>query len=308
MSLHLLNPRACIITAAFMLLLFAGLAICSDAGKQADNPVVNSSADANEPNGPTVTLSYTSKTNKENPFASFMYLVPLVSPDTVDVVVSADNDQKVAAVSYEKKISPKSFYVNFEFKMLGNGFHKYTFDAPGVIAKHSGPLKAGETLTHTIDYIKFEGPGLCRIEVKGTIAGSVKTVTEVDLRFIAGDLKSPVTIGLYDVKPKDGQYKYENRTGELVARVDSFIFKKTDGEPEMGIKLTSVNAASNPDGMFAGLKGLLANFFMEPPKVSKLGNDTMLNFGLALLDEKPLFTFPKAKNIRETRTVKTNNP
>jgi len=287
-----------------MLLLSTGIAICSDADKPANNPDNNSPADLNEPNGPTITLSYSGRTFEEIPFASFMYFVPLVSPDTVDVEVSADNEQKVATVSYEKKIYPKSFYVNCEFKMSGNGFHKYTFDAPEVIAKHTVGLKAGETLTHTIDYIKFDGPGLGRIEVKGTIAGSIKTVTEVDLHFIAGDLKSPVTIGLYDVKPKNGQYKYENRTDELIARVDSFTFKKTDSETEMGIKLTSVNAAANPDGLLAGIKGLIANFFMEPPKISRIGNDTMLNFGQAILNEMPLFTFPKAKNIREAGTVK----
>ncbi len=280
--------------------LFAGIAICSDA----NNPGSKSSADINEPNGPTVTLSYSSRTSKENPFDSFMYFVPLVSPGTVDIEVSADNEQKTATASYEKKIYSKSFYVNCEFKMLGKGFHKYTFDSAEEIAKHAGKLKAGETLTHMIDYIKFEGEGLGRIEVKGKIVGSIRTVTEVDQRFIAGDMKSPVTIGLYDVKPVNGQYKYENRTGELTARVDFFIFNKCDGEPEMGIKLASVSAAAKPEGLLSGLVGAIANFFLEPPKVSKLGNDTMLNFGLALLEEKPSFTFPKAKNIRETRTVK----
>jgi hypothetical protein len=273
-----------------MPLLFTGDAICSD---------------ANEPNGPTVTLTYSNQTYKESPFDSFMYFVPLIAPDTVDIVVSCDNQQRITPVSYEKKISSKSFSVNFEFKILGSGFHKYIFDANQVIAKESAKLKPGETLSHLIDYIKYDSPGFCRIEIKGTIAGSTKTVNEVVLYFAAGDLKSPVTLGLYDVKPKDGQYKYQNRSGELIARVDSFIFKKSEGSPEMGIKLISVSAASNPEGFFAGLKGLLANFFLEPPAVSRLGNDTMLNFGLALFDENPSFTFPKANNIRETRTVKS---
>jgi len=289
---HLKNFLVCLIAAFLTLILFTGSAICSD---------------ANEPNGPTVTLSYSSRTYKESPFDSFMYFVPLIAPDTVDILISSNNQQKIAPVSYEKKVSSKSFSVNFEFKMLGSGFHKYIFDANEVIAKESAKLKPGESLSHIIDYIKYEGPGLCRIEVKGTIAGSIKTVTEVELHFVAGDLKSPVTLGLYDVQPKDGKYKYENRSGELIARVDSFIFKKSSGKPEMGIKLASVNTASNPEGFFAGLKGLLANLFLEPPKVSKIGNDTMLSFGLALLDEQPSFAFPKAKNIRETRTVEANN-
>ena len=34
---------------------------------------------------------------------------------------------------------------------------------------------------------------------------------------------------------------------------------------------------------FGRIKGFIANFFIEPAKISKLGNDTMLNFGYALL-------------------------
>ena len=134
MSLHLLNPRASIITAVCVLLLFTGIAVSSDA----NNPSIKSPAEINEPNGPTVTLNYSSQTSKSNPFASFMYFVPLVSRDTVDVETSADNEQKAATVSYEKKIHPKSFYVNCEFKMFGKGFHKYTFDSNEVITKLSG--------------------------------------------------------------------------------------------------------------------------------------------------------------------------
>jgi hypothetical protein len=33
----------------------------------------------------------------------------------------------------------------------------------------------------------------------------------------------------------------------------------------------------------------------------------MLNFGYALLKEKPTFTFPKAKNIKEIGTVAIND-
>jgi len=70
----------------------------------------------------------------------------------------------------------------------------------------------GETLTNMLDYIKFEGEGFGLIEVKGTMTGSTPTVTEVVLHFNARGHKSPVTVGLYDIKPKDGQYNYENRS------------------------------------------------------------------------------------------------
>jgi hypothetical protein len=41
--------------------------------------------------------------------------------------------------------------------------------------------------------------------------------------------------------------------------------------------------------------------------VTKLGNDTMLNFGYAMLKQKPAFTFPRAKNLRENRKVAIDN-
>jgi hypothetical protein len=78
---------------------------------------------------------------------------------------------------------------------------------------------------------------------------------------------------------------------------------QSEDEPKMGIKLASIDVAAKPNGFFSGLKGALANLFINPPKVDKLGNDTMLEFGLALFNEKPSFTFPKAKNLRENKIV-----
>jgi hypothetical protein len=58
-------------------------------------------------------------------------------------------------------------------------------------------------------------------------------------------------------------------------------------------------------GMIAGNTGDLKEG--EPLAVDKFGNDTMINFGYALLKKRPAFTFPKAKNIKEDRTVVVNN-
>ena len=289
-------------SAVCALFLMTGVCVSSDIDKN------NSPPDANDSNGPTVALSYNEKAAPKNPFTSFMYFVPLVSLTDVNVDISPNNDQRVRTVSYERKVSAKSFYVSCEFEMTGRGFHKYVFDPVEVIASHASGAKKGETLDNLIDYIKFEGPGFGQIEVKGTISGSSRTVDEVDLHFNARGHKSPVTLGLYDVSPENGQYKYENRTGELIARVDTFVFKKTVGEPRMGIKLASINAAEKPQGFLAGLKGAIANLFINPPKAAKLGNDTMLDFGLALLNEKSAFTFPKANNIKKvTQEPATGN-
>ena len=137
-----------------------------------------------------------------------------------------------------------------------------------------------------LDYIKFEGEGVGLIEVNGTMAGSTPTVTEVDICFNAGDQKSPVTIGLYSVKPQDGQYKYENRYNEIIARVNMLAFKKTQETPKMGIEIASIHKKTEDEGFWSTIKGLIASFFIKPLEVDKLGNDTMLNFGYALLEQK----------------------
>ncbi|MBN1796007.1 MAG: hypothetical protein JW804_04980, partial [Sedimentisphaerales bacterium] len=201
----------------------------------------------------------------------------------------------------------KSFYAACEFKMTGKGFHRNTFDPEGMIARNVGDLKEGETLKNMLDYIKFEGQGVGLIEVKGTIAGSKKAVTEVDICFHRKGQLSPVTIGLYSVKPQNGQYKYENRYNEIIATVDILTFRRSPENPKMGIEISSIRKKTEEVGFWSKVKGLIANFFIKPLEVDKLGNDTMLNFGYAILQQKPEFTFPKAKNIKENKTVAINN-
>jgi hypothetical protein len=207
-------------------------------------------------------------------------------------------------ISYEKNVTSKSFYVNCEFEMEGDGFFKTIFNSEEVInIINSEDQKPNEPMTNALDYIKFEGDGLGRMEIRGTITGTKETVTEIDVHFNARGHKSPVTIGLYDIKPKNGQFKYENKYNEKIARIATLTFKKTDGDPRMGIKVISVNKASKPDSYIGKVKGTIANFFLNPPKVSRVGNDTMLNFGLALTKKQTAFTFPKAANLREFRKV-----
>ena len=260
---------------------------------------------AKDSNGPTMIMSYNKEKFVKNHIASFMYFVPLIAPTLVDNISSVNNQQQVGVISHKIKVSSKSFLVTCEFEILGSGFHENTFDPAGMIAAHTDELKKGETLTNMLDYIKFAGYGYGIIEVKGRITGSTRTVTEVNMQFNAGGHKSPVTIGLYDVKPKDGEYKYENRSNEIVARVNTLSFKKTEQTPRMGIKVASISDTASHEGFFSSLKGFIANLFITPPKVTKLGNTTMLEFGKALLQKKLTFTFPKAKNIKESKIVET---
>ena len=297
------------VTVVCVLLSTSGVGLCSNTngliGSGGSKSVVTGNEAAKDSNGPTILLGYSKEGFKKNPISSFMYFVPLISLTLVDRETSANNEQQVGIISYEKKVTSKSFNVVCEFEILGKGFHKNTFDAEGMIAAHTDELKKGEPLTNMLDYIKFEGEGFGRIEVKGTMTGSAPSVTEVDMQFNVRGYKSPVTVGLYDIKPKDGQYKYKNRSNQIVARVNSLIFKKTEKTPSMGIKVASLTDQSESDGFFSAIKGAIANLFIPPPKVAKLGNETMLGFGLTLLEQKSAFTFPKAKNIKENRLVVT---
>jgi hypothetical protein len=253
--------------------------------------------------GPTLLLSYSKETFKPNPIGSFMYFVPLIAPTLVDSISSADNSQQVGFTSYQRTVTSKSFDVVCEFEILGTGFHENTFDPAGMIAAHTDGLKKGKVATNLLDYIKFEGDCYGVIKVKGEVAESVMTVTEVEMQFNARGHQSPVTIGLYDVPARDGQYRYENRTNQAVARVNTLVFKKSEEDPRMEIKVASVGESPDVGGFWANLKGAIANLLIKPIKVEKIGNDTMLQFGYALAKQESTFTFPRARNIKESKIV-----
>jgi hypothetical protein len=293
-NLHSINHRACIITAAFTLLLFAGIAICSDTDKPADNPAADS-------NGPTVTLSYDGSKPIKNPSSSFMYFVPLIAPTHVDMIISPDNRQQAWILSYNKKVKEKTFYVACEFEMRGSGFFNNILDHNEVIANFPDEIKKGVPIKNALDYIKFEGEGIGRYEAWGTIIDSNETVNEVKITFNAGGNVSPITIGLFSVNPENGHYDYSKRYNELVARAAILTFSKCQGNPRMGVTVASVDKAAKPNSYIGKVKGFIANFFIDPVRVSKLGNDTMLNFGYAMLKQKSSFTFPKATNINPAK-------
>jgi hypothetical protein len=315
MQLNVINLRAllrndCLIalfaaTFIFVFVLTPRVGLGSDPNSQmsSSETLADGNDAAKDSNGPTMIMSYSKKQFIKNPIESFMYFVPLIAPTLVDNISSANNEQQVGVISYEKTVTSNSFYLACDFEVLGSGFHMNTFDFAGMIAAHADELEKRESLINMLDYIKFDGEGLARIEVKGTMTGFTPTVTEVAMQFNARGHKSPVTIGLYDIKPKDGQYKYENRSNRIFARVNSLVFKKTESTPRMGIIVASISDAEESEGFISGVKGCIANLFITPPKVTKLGNTTMLEFGDALLQKKNTFTFPKAKNIKEGKIV-----
>ncbi|MCE5340663.1 MAG: hypothetical protein LLF92_05990 [Planctomycetaceae bacterium] len=248
-----------------------------------------------EPNqfGPTVSLVC----NKPNPLNEFMYFVPLISPVEVTNQRSEDNKQVGYVTSYQRQINADSFTVSCEFKMEGQGYNINNFDKKAMIARNEKNVKNGKPIRNILDYIKFNGEGMGRIDVWGTISNKVRTVTRVEVHFNVGEAKSPVYAGLYSVEPNNGKYLYENRYGMKVARVNTLIFTKDGDVPRMDIKVDAVGTMEDEMGIMGCIIGVIANMIIQPLEISKIGNDEMLKLGLALSENKETFTFPKARNL-----------
>lgn len=257
-----------------------------------------------ERSGPTVHLSYNPNTAQTNPLSAFMYFVPLISPTKMELETNADNEQKVAFVSYDRQSSANSFTVTCDFAIQGAGFHNYLFDSARMIEVHTEDLAEGKTLTRILDYIKSEGAGFGRIHVEGVIDDSTETVHTVRLQFNVRGQKSPVTIGLYDVEPEEGEYTRENRSNESIARVNELIFTRGGDPQRMDISVDSIENPDSSDGFFsrvvARVKGVIANLTIDPPRIAPLGQETMLEFGEAIRKRDTEFTFPFAEKLMES--------
>ena len=315
MQLHVINPRVFLrnnrlialfaVTFICIFLLTPCVGISSDLSSRISDRSSELLADGNDTakdsNGPTMIMSYSKEKFVINPIASFAYFVPLISPTLVDNISSVNNDQQVGIISHKIIADSKSFHVACEFEILGSGFHMNTFDSAEMIATHTDELKKGETMANMLDFIKFDGDGFGIVEVKGTITGSTRIVTEVDIQFNTRDHKSPVTIGLYDIKPKDGEYKYENRSNEVVARVNTLSFKKTKKTPRMGIKVASISDTGESEGFFSGLKGTIANLFISPRRWINSAILRCLNLDMHYFKKIPRSLFPKLKTSRNAR-------
>jgi hypothetical protein len=257
-------------------------------------------ADANGPddvNGPTVVLFSEGGEYPENTLADFMYFVPLISPVPVSEIISADNGQKGHLISYGFSKTKSKFHVSCEFRMKGSGFFMNQFDHDAMIEWNTQPGEKKTVLKNVLDYIKFEGEGYGRIEVRGKIRGSVMTAEKVEVHFDARGAESPVIIGLYNADLASKHDGHCRRFDYKVARIKTLLFNKSESAPKLGIKISAVGESEEGLGVWESIKGFFGNFFIEPIEVDKLGNDTMLEFGLDLCGKKPKFTFPKAKNL-----------
>lgn len=274
------------------------------ASAMSNQPVETLSRPQDDTNGPTVILKCEEGGALVNSTPDFMYFVPLISPTLVSIEVSKDNKQTSGLISCDRKSDSKSFYVRGEFQMQGSGSYKNIFDPAGMIARNTDGLAKDAPIKNILGYIQFEGEGFGWIEITGKIENGKATATEVKVHFNDKGCSSPVTVGLYSVKCAGGEYKYENHYNEIVARVDTLTFGPSVDNPRMDIAISSLYSAdADANGLWGSIKATVANFFINPLEIDKLGNDTMLDFGCLLFKGAKTFTFPKAKNLKtETGT------
>ena len=251
--------------------------------------------------GPTVVFDYTGNTEVLTPIGDFMYFVPSISLVPVDNISSYDNSQMFRLISYEKNTKSKSFKTVVEFQIRGSGYHINTYDPEAMILENLQYIKKGRPLKHMLEYIKLQGQGGCIITTKGRIKGSTEIVEQIDIMFNVKKQKSPVTVGLYTVRPVDEKYEYQNCYDRMNARIKSLTFKRTNDQATMQIKIDALLDVNGREDMFSMFAGSVANMITRPIRIDKDGNDTMLDFGFALHQNKDAFTFPKAKNLTDEK-------
>lgn len=264
-------------------------------------PEATATAPADSPNeeGPTIVLDYGSGKGRANSAADFMYFVPIVSPTLIEYQTSNANTQTARLISFRKNLTDDDFSVRCEFEMKGKGYHRNRYLPPSMIGKYS-KMQKGKTLKSMLDYIVVEGEGYGSIEVSGNIVNGAEVVDNVKVHFNKRGCKSPVRIGLYDVKRASGKFDYDGRCNEMVVRVNTLVFKRSAKRAKMDVVVASVTKAAKKEGLWAHLKGAVANLFIPPVAIDPVGNRAMLDFGHALCKQEKSFTFPKAKNLVES--------
>lgn len=263
---------------------------------QAGPPAVVPPTDA--ATGPTIRLDVGHDPSPGNPVASFMYFVPLISPEPVFCITSPGSTQAAQVLFAKRKSTARSFVVSCAFEFTGDGSQQSIFDLEPSIRRHERQLRAGGSIDQQLSSITVEGPGSGTVEVEGTISNNVETVSEVRLRFNARGKASPVAIELCELRYLGGEFR---RLNEIVARVNTLTFRRKPGPPRMEVTVASVKNKGAGNGLWQNLKGsikgLAVNLLIDPLAVEPVGHGAMLDFGRALAAGAATFTFPQARNV-----------
>jgi hypothetical protein len=251
------------------------------------------------PAGPTLRLDYGQGTAPANPISKFMYFVPLIAPEAVSIFTNAGNTQAARIQSFSCRTNGTTFLAVCDFEFTGTGSLQNVFDHAAKIERRAKDLAAGDTLAHQLDSINVEGSGSGRVDITGALTNGQRIVTEVRLEFNRRGHASPVSIGLVDICRRDGKVRLENAT---TARVNTLVFRQKSGPSKMEVTLASVKSKDAGDSLwqnFVGdLKGAAVNLFLPPLAIEAEGQQTMLDFGLALATEQATFTFPAASRLK----------
>lgn len=252
-------------------------------------------------NGPTLQLDYGQCETRGNPVSGFMYFVPLISPEQVSVFTNAGNTQCARVLSYDCRTNGQSFTATCEFEFTGTGTQQNVFDHAHNLQKHQAELLAGGTIKRQLGAISVTGNGSGSVEIEGTFTNGQRIVNQVQMRFNRRGHASPVTINLEDITYRDGAVQLQNK---MVARVNALTFRRATGTPKMEVSLASLKRKNASNGLWSNLvgnlKGATVNLFLPPLTVEPEGQQAMLDFGLALAMEKPVFTFPHAARLKGT--------
>ena len=239
--------------------------------------------------------------------ASFMYFVPLISPAPVSSSTSPGSTQAARVLSARRKATAHSFVVTCEFEFTGDGSQQSILDLAPNIRRHERELRAGGSTGRQLSSITVNGSGNGTVEVEGTVSNNVDTVREVRLRFNTHGKTSPVSIGLCEVRYREGEFRLLN---EIVARVNTLTFRRGLGPPKMEVTVASVKNKTAGDGLWQNLKGsvkgLAANLLIDPLTVEAIGHRAMLDFGGALTLGAATFTFPRATNLVSNSSTSTD--
>jgi hypothetical protein len=249
--------------------------------------------------GPTIRLDYEPGKPAGNPVASFMYFVPLISPEPVSSLTSPGSTQSVQVACARRRLTAHSFLTTCELEFSGQGSQQSFFDLANQIRRQERKLKEGGSLRRQLSSITVEGAGNGTVEVEGTVSNGVQTVTEVRLRFNAHGTPSPVSIDLCDIRYLDGEFKHLKET---VVQVNTLAFRRKPGPPKMEVTVASVRKKGAGQNLWQSIKGSLTgaavNLFIDPLTVEATGHQAMLDFGQALVSGAPTFTFPRARNLK----------
>lgn len=248
--------------------------------------------------GPKLRLDYQPETISSNPVHAFMYFVPLTSPTSVAVATDPGTTFSASITSWKTTRKGGTIHVSCDFEVIGQGGYRASYNSEEMIRHTLSREENAKEITRLLEWIRLDGPCLGRIQGYGKAVGDNIQMESIEVCFNRDNSKSPVQASIYDIPKVKGEFLYENRINCQVARINSLTFSCDDeGSPYMGVEIASVRKSAKGEGLFSRLTAMIANILSTSTPVAPAGNTAVMDFGVALYEKKPVFTFPAAANI-----------